>query len=235
VVIITRPPEIVACLKLKVHKKVIFVIFDSHARPSYPDGAGFILNTSINGTAARLSEILPVDGRLLSDGDLQWQAQLLANYSGHIFVARDLNNDPAQLTQAVIKSSLDVLTLRAEVSDLSSRNSMLMSETTRLEEEMEKMEEEHREELEKFLRSSRNHKPCSRCQASASPSTNNSVAGSQVAPYQPPANSHQTDKHSRPSTSQPSLDRQLFSFPLWASPRQGIAPKKCLPIFKSAV
>ena len=66
---------------------------------------------------------------------MQWQVQLLANYSGHIFVPRDLDNSPESLTHSLIDSSLEILALRAEFLDLKSRNSALISKNKRLEAE----------------------------------------------------------------------------------------------------
>ncbi|KAH7918944.1 hypothetical protein BV22DRAFT_1199753 [Leucogyrophana mollusca] len=135
VAVITRPPEIIACLHLagSTGADGVFVIFDSHPRPSYPNGAGLILNTSLEQTAARLATILPVDDRLLSEGDLQWQAQLLANFSAHIFVPKYVGNGPQEMTLAIMESSLEVLALRAEAVDLKRQNSALTSDNRRLE------------------------------------------------------------------------------------------------------
>jgi uncharacterized small protein (DUF1192 family) len=127
-------------MKLVIDTTDVFVIFDSHSRPSHPDGAVFILNTSIHRTAARLKEILPVDRRLLSDSDMQWQAQLLAHYSGHIFVSKGTKQSPAHFTQTVVESSLAILALRAEVSDLKLRLSILTSENERLQAEVQTTE-----------------------------------------------------------------------------------------------
>jgi Zinc finger, C3HC4 type (RING finger) len=127
-------------MKLVIDTTDVFVIFDSHSRPSHPDGAVFILNTSIHRTAARLKEILPVDRRLLSDSDMQWQAQLLAHYSGHIFVSKGTKQSPAHFTQTVVESSLAILALRAEVSDLKLRLSILTSENERLQTEVQTTE-----------------------------------------------------------------------------------------------
>jgi len=127
-------------MKLVIDITDVFVIFDSHSRPSHPDGAVFILNTSIHRTAARLKEIFPVDRRLLSDSDMQWQAQLLANYSGHIFVSKGTKQSPAHFTQTVVESSLAILALRAEVSDLKLRLSILTSENERLQAEVQTTE-----------------------------------------------------------------------------------------------
>jgi hypothetical protein len=217
VAIITRPPEIIACLKLVINNRDIFVIFDSHPRPSYPDGAGLILNASIHGTVHRLNQMLPVDSSLLSDGSLQWQAQLLANYSGHIFISRGLDNSPAHLMQSVVESSLAVLALRARVSDLESRISSLTSENQRLEAEMEHMEEEHRKEQKRILQSSRNQGPQSYSPSDfASAQIDNAGAGLQVALdhcNRPSANSHPKDK-SFQSYMSPSSSNDNQRFPL---------------------
>ncbi|KAG2110087.1 hypothetical protein DEU56DRAFT_249553 [Suillus clintonianus] len=83
-VIITRPLEIIACTIIKGLGTDVFVIFDSHPRPSYPAGAGLILGTSIDQAVSRLASTIPAaDNQLLSLSGLQWQAQLLNNFSGH--------------------------------------------------------------------------------------------------------------------------------------------------------
>ncbi|KAH9169622.1 hypothetical protein EDB89DRAFT_2098593 [Lactarius sanguifluus] len=139
VVIITRPPEILACLKLQLSTRNVFIIFDSHPRPSYPNGAGAIVSTSVEGTARRLTELLPtVD---LQDGILQWQAQLLSNCSGHVFVPHSLDTSAAALWQAVLESSLAQLSMQAEISDLRSQNDFQTSEQQRLESELKEVEE----------------------------------------------------------------------------------------------
>ncbi|KAF9231336.1 hypothetical protein BU15DRAFT_90942 [Melanogaster broomeanus] len=117
VVIITRPPEIIACLKLAsaTPDRPIFVVFDSHPRPSHPEEL----------TALLLSDILPVDENLLASPELQWQAQLLANCSGHIFVADNQHQDAEE----------SVLSLRAETEELKRQNRSLSAENQRLETE----------------------------------------------------------------------------------------------------
>src|SRR5260370_7849878 len=88
VVIITRPPETIACLKLRLKPRNVFIIFDSHPRPSYPDGAGMIISPSIEGTARRLIELLPnVD---LPDFALQWQPHLLPTSTRPAFYPHSL-------------------------------------------------------------------------------------------------------------------------------------------------
>lgn len=141
-VIITRPPEIIACTKIKGSGMDVFVIFDSHPRPSYPSGSGIILSASIDQAAVRLASILPAaDSSLLSQGGLQWQAQLLNNVSGHIFVSSGLSGDMREMQQSVIESSLVVLRLRAEVADLKKKNVRLTSENKVLEGDIQHLED----------------------------------------------------------------------------------------------
>src|SRR5258707_1448604 len=143
VVIITRPPETIACLKLRLKPRNVFIIFDSHPRPSYPDGAGMIISPSIEGPARRLIELLPnVD---LPDSFLQWQAQLLANYSGHVFVPHVVETSTATLWQAVLESSLAQLSMQAEIAELRSQNEFLKGEQQRLESELKGAEARSRD------------------------------------------------------------------------------------------
>ena len=154
-VVITRPPEIIACLKLRLSTRNVFIIFDSHPRPSYPNGAGAIVSTSVEGTARRLTEPLPsVD---LQDGVLQWQAQLLSNCSGHFFVPHSLDTSPAALWQAVLESSLAQLSMQAEIADLRSQNEFQTTEKKRLDIELKEVEErcQRQERTIQDLRSSR--------------------------------------------------------------------------------
>ena len=130
VAIITRPPEIIACLKLRLSIGNVFIIFDSHPRPSYPDGAGMTVSTSIEGTARRLIELLPtVD---LPDSFVQWQAQLLSNYSAHVFVPHGVVLSTSTLWQAILESSLAQLSMQAEISTLRSQIESLKSALPRL-------------------------------------------------------------------------------------------------------
>ena len=97
-----------------------------------------IVSSSIESTARRLTELLPtVD---LQDSFLQWQAQLLANYSGHIFVPHSVDMSMPTLWQAVLESSLAQLSMQAEITDLRSQNDLLKSEQQRLENEIKEAE-----------------------------------------------------------------------------------------------
>ena len=114
----------------------VFVIFDSHPRPDlHPRGAAFIFNSSVQSTASYLSELLGYDRALLADRNIQWQAQLLGNFSGHIFIARNVPNlqdEPDYWLGATIEASLEGLARTAENAELKLRNTELADENTRL-------------------------------------------------------------------------------------------------------
>jgi hypothetical protein len=127
-IVITRPPEIITCVKILIPDgEDVFMIFDSHPRPDHPDGAGFTFSTSIDATSEYLDNLLAIDQSILSDHSLQWQTQLLANFSGLLFVARTtrFDSDPIEAERAMIESSLTILALQAEVDELKSRNATL--------------------------------------------------------------------------------------------------------------
>ncbi|KAK0202721.1 hypothetical protein DFS33DRAFT_1385094 [Desarmillaria ectypa] len=120
----------------------IYIIFDTHSRPTHPDGSGITFLATVESAALRLSDILSVDTHLLSESGLQWQAQLLANFSAHVFIPNDKwSTDPVDLTQALLESSVAILTLQAQLSSLESRNQFLTSTTVRLEEEIDELQE----------------------------------------------------------------------------------------------
>ncbi|KAJ7252460.1 hypothetical protein C8J57DRAFT_1474125 [Mycena rebaudengoi] len=165
-VVITRPPEIITCLKFPIgadgSKQSVFVIFDSHPRNEHPNGAGLIVNTSLDATAIHLCRILAVDSRLLADSSLQWQTQLLAQFSGHFIVGKAFAaNSVEELTQAVLESSLAVLSSHAEVADLKFQTSSLVRERQALEMELEDLKEKYRS-IKKKLDATPAFKPSTR-------------------------------------------------------------------------
>ena len=138
VAIISRPPEIIACMKLRVTTRDVFIIFDSYPRPSYPNGFGTIASTSIEGTARRLTELLhTVD---LTDSFLQ----SLANYSAHVFVPHNVKTSTPTLSQAVLESSLAQLSMQAEIPLLRSQDESLKSEHQSLENEINEVKAPNR-------------------------------------------------------------------------------------------
>ncbi|OAX43249.1 hypothetical protein K503DRAFT_708950 [Rhizopogon vinicolor AM-OR11-026] len=137
-VIITRPPNTIACAIITGFGLDIFVIFDSRPRPSYPFGSGLILSTSIDQAVARLQTIFPAVGQyFLSESDL-WRARLLNNVSSSIFVS---NKQPIRDIQgSTIESGPVVLWLQAEMACLKQENAELTSAKKKLEEEVNRFD-----------------------------------------------------------------------------------------------
>ncbi len=136
---ITRPPEILTVIKLSVPdvKRSIFVSFDSHPRHKHPQGAAFIFHRSLEAAAHYLVELLQFDRSLLSDPAIQWQAQLLEQYSAHVFIAKDIPQcsqaTPCfDMTQAFLGPTLQILALRFEIADFRARNHVLDAEIREL-------------------------------------------------------------------------------------------------------
>ena len=215
VAIITRPPEIIACLKLRLTKRNVFIIFDSHSRPSYPNGAGMMVSTSIEGTARRLTELLPtVD---LQDSFLQWQAQLLANYSGHVFVPQGVETSTPLLWQAVLESSLTQLSLQAENSELRSQIESLKSEQRRLETEIKETEaRSQRQESLRLIQQQQQQQQQQQRQQPLGSSSRPPKYFDQPSPSPPrsPRNLTSSTRHSeppRPSSSKASTSTSIFN------------------------
>ncbi|KAJ6514887.1 hypothetical protein C8R47DRAFT_961601 [Mycena vitilis] len=198
-VLITRPPEIVTCCKLPIinlpiGRQTIFVIFDSHPRTSHPNGAGFVLNTSLDATASHLDNLLAVDGRLLVDSSLQWQTQLLANFSGHFFVAKENTGGADDLAEAILESSLVVLRLQAKVADLKLQNSSLTRDRQPLETELGELKGRYRSIQRKLDASPRLCAQCSPKSSSSRKSTSSPDPQSIAGPSKPSAKNTSSPK-----------------------------------------
>lgn len=128
--ILTRPPEIICCFYIFGSPRDTFVLFDSHPRPGvHPQGAGFVIKTSLEEMTEYLTQLLPFDNQLL-EGGLQWHAQLLGNMSAHTFIARDSPGTP--INSDFMSASLEILTLKAEFSQLRSEKDALAEENREL-------------------------------------------------------------------------------------------------------
>ncbi|KAJ6567087.1 hypothetical protein B0H19DRAFT_718467 [Mycena capillaripes] len=191
-VLITRPPEIITCFKLPIDslagKQNVFIIFDPHPRPAHPDGAGFIVNTSLNETASHLENLLAVDSRLLADRSLQWETQLLAHFSGHFFVTK--SGVENTMEEAVLESSLLVLSLQAQVSDL--RNSSSLRDRHALEMDLEELKDKYRSVKRRLDSNLRSCAQCIQRNSSSPKSTENyhephPVSGPSKLPTSPPS------------------------------------------------
>jgi len=138
--VITRPPEILLCLKMSVSHQTIFIIFDSHPRPSHPNGSGFTLNSTSEATAACLEDLLSIDSGILSDPLLFWQAQTLGQFSAHILVPRrDVVYSP-QIDEILMDATAKMLILMAELSQLKNQELDLIERNENLTNRLDRIE-----------------------------------------------------------------------------------------------
>jgi len=131
-VMITKPPEIVACVKMPTARGNVFLIFDSHIRSNHPLGAGFILNSSLEDAAKYLVNLFKME-KLSSSSDagnpFQWQLDLMKQFCGHILVSKRPNSsDTTALSQTVLESSIRILALTTELASLKSENGFLTAQ-----------------------------------------------------------------------------------------------------------
>jgi len=107
------------------------------------------VDTSLRRTVRQLVALFPAIR--VSDARLKQQAELISRFTAYIFVQRVGGVDSASLTEALLESSLTLLSLREEAAYLRSRSSTLTSDTKRLEaklEERKKRYEEQRKTIE---------------------------------------------------------------------------------------
>ncbi|KAG8896311.1 hypothetical protein FRC01_011887, partial [Tulasnella sp. 417] len=153
--ILTKPPEIFAIFAIPVPADktrgttsiTVFAVFDSHSRPDrHSQGAAITFFGTISGAATYLEELLGVDEALTSSSQLDWQAELLSQFSAHFLIASEIEHSMTlpeaelELFQASIralelKAELDQM--KASMEDLQKNYSREMAERRRVEDELE--------------------------------------------------------------------------------------------------
>ncbi|TFK71419.1 hypothetical protein BDN72DRAFT_895661 [Pluteus cervinus] len=88
VMVITKSPEIIACLRISVQEQNVFIIFDSHSRPSHPNGSGLVIDANRERILDRLVDLMGVDEELLNDPEFSWQMEMLSQFSEHCYVPK---------------------------------------------------------------------------------------------------------------------------------------------------
>jgi regulator of replication initiation timing len=138
--VITRPPEIVLCLKMSVSGQTVFIVFDSHPRPSHPMGSGFTLNSTVEDTASCLDDLLSIDSGILSDPSLVWQAQTLGYFSAHVLVPVTTIDHSSKIDDMLMDASTKMLQLMVEVSELKSEQVNLIERNDYLTDRLKQLE-----------------------------------------------------------------------------------------------
>ncbi|KAI9452386.1 hypothetical protein BJY52DRAFT_936504 [Lactarius psammicola] len=148
--VVVRNSEVIACVKLRVLNRGIFVIFSTDLQ-NYPNSVHISADTSLRRTVRQLAAHFPAIR--VSDARLKQQAELISRFTAYVFVQRNQGVNPATLTDALLKSSLTLLSLKEEAAYLRLRSSTLTSDTKSLEaklEERKKRYEEQRRTIENF-------------------------------------------------------------------------------------
>ncbi|TFK65419.1 hypothetical protein BDN72DRAFT_900699 [Pluteus cervinus] len=106
VMIVTKSPDIIACLRITIEDKHVFVIFDPHPRPSHPNGSGLIIDADRERFVDHLTELLGIDEDLFNDPELARQMEILSSFSDHCFIPTPENPD---LESLIIQLSVQSL------------------------------------------------------------------------------------------------------------------------------
>jgi hypothetical protein len=134
--VLTRPPEIVAIFSIKLglpNTNNVFVLFDSHPRqPKHPTGAAFIFFSTIEQTADYLNTLFAFDHSMLEDEEMQWQVQLLANLSSHVFVSRQNDESSSWDLKPIYAANVGLLEQKILATEAERREVEATQETARL-------------------------------------------------------------------------------------------------------
>jgi hypothetical protein len=99
---------------------------------------------SLRRTARQLVALFPAIS--VSDTRLAQQAELLTSFTAYSLIRRKGRADSATLTEALLKSSLTLLSLKEEAAYLRSRSSTLASDTKRLKAKLEEKKKRYEEQ-----------------------------------------------------------------------------------------
>lgn len=109
-------------------------------------------DASLKRTARQLVAHFPTIG--VFDAGLKQQAELLSSFTAYGLIRRNGDADSATLTEALLKSSLTLLSLEEEAAYLRSRSSTMTSNTRRLKAKLEEMKNRYEEQRRRIKDSS---------------------------------------------------------------------------------
>ncbi|KAI9457542.1 hypothetical protein HD554DRAFT_2029994 [Boletus coccyginus] len=151
-VLLTRDPDVVTCLRLRAPTQDVFVLFNPRVTSERAQVASLTFSTSIPHITQRLCDVFPLDKAHPTQGNLDWQAELLEKCTGHVFLPRDTSYDAGAGEESLIVSSLTLLALRAELEELTQDNGSLRRENKGLEKSIVDLEAQLEEEKTKSKR-----------------------------------------------------------------------------------
>ncbi|KAH7883133.1 hypothetical protein F5I97DRAFT_182403 [Phlebopus sp. FC_14] len=128
--IITRPPEVIVCLKLRNPVKDIFLLFNPHFGADHRRGVALTFSSSLETASMRLLKAFSAETH---QGDRLRQARALVDCSSHVFMHRGTHFNTRDIEESLIVSSLTVLKLRSELSELRHQTRSLAARNKELE------------------------------------------------------------------------------------------------------
>ncbi|KIM50415.1 hypothetical protein SCLCIDRAFT_1225360, partial [Scleroderma citrinum Foug A] len=146
-VIVVRGSDSIVCLKLFEPGNDVFVLFDTRPPPDHPDGVAMTFSRSIEQTVHRLCILMPSVTPGGQNSNLHWQSRLLSNCISYVFVPRSADGGDSE--GPLLHSSLVLLTLQAERSELKRNHTHLLSRNQTLERRMTELQRTLQEEKEK--------------------------------------------------------------------------------------
>lgn len=133
-ILITHYPEVITCLRLRTSPQELFVLFNPRVTSEHERVASLTFSSSLPQIVQRLCDIFPADKVHLPQGNLDWQAKLLEKCAGHVFVPRAATAYNSGIGEdSLIVTSLTLLTLKAELEEVTRDNGVLKSKKKRLE------------------------------------------------------------------------------------------------------
>lgn len=130
-ILVARYPDVVACLRLRASTQDVFVLFNPRVNSEDKQVASLTFSISLPQIARRLCDVFPLDKNHRAKAN-DWHANLLERCTGHVFVPRPASYDARAGEEALIVSSLTLLSLRAELEELTRDNGSLKRDKQRL-------------------------------------------------------------------------------------------------------
>ncbi|KAF8548674.1 hypothetical protein OG21DRAFT_1422667 [Imleria badia] len=225
-ILITRYPDVIICLRLRAPRQDVFVLFNPRVNSEDEQVASLTFSTSLPQIAQKLCGVFPLKKNHIPPTNFDWQGKLLEKCTGHVFVPRATSYDARVGEEALIVSSLTLLSLRAELEELTRNNGSLKGDKRRLEKSVVDLGAQLEEEQAKAKRAqssvvNTSQKTKVKSAQSSKPSVVNTTRGSSAGLGRGPQSaqpSRSTRKHEFFSDSEDEIDPNMqFALQLQAS------------------
>lgn len=132
-ILFVRHPDVVTCVRLQISPHEVFILFNPRAASEQERVASLTFSTTLPQIVERLRDIFPMEKIQLTPGNLDRQAKLLEKCAVHVFAPRATAQDSRTGEDCLVVSSLTLLSLKAELEELTRGNGALKREKQHLE------------------------------------------------------------------------------------------------------